>query len=116
MGIPISEKQYQQRLVDLAHLNHFDLVYHTFDSRRSETGMLDLIIVGHRRLIIAEVKLDGEELTKGKFVPGRRGGRLVYRPGQEDWHQALKDVEGPPEVYVWRPRNWEEAEEVLGRR
>jgi hypothetical protein len=60
------------------------LTYHTHDSRRSEPGFPDLVLVGHR-VIYAELK--------------RMTGPT--RPDQKKWLAAL--AAGGAEVHLWRP-------------
>lgn len=67
--------------------------YHTHDSRRSENGFPDSVIVAKRRLIVVEHKREGKYPTED----------------QEAWLQALADCQcqacGAPAVTVrvWRP-------------
>ncbi len=72
-------------------------VYHTHDSRRSEPGFPDLVMVRKGRLVFAELKAEG-----GRF-----------RPGQKDWLADLGDVGAPVAAYLWKPSNWDAIEEVL---
>ena len=78
-------------------------LYHTRDSRRSDFGFPDLVLVSRSRgrLLFVELKSDT--------------GRL--RSQQEGWLVDLETVglrenddETPgywmPEVYLWRPRQW----------
>lgn len=66
------------------HLSH----YHTYDSRRSEPGFPDSVIVG-QRIIYRELKS-----ATGELKPEQRrwGARIAHAGG--DWA-------------VWRPRDWE---------
>lgn len=63
------------------------LTYHTHDSRRSEPGFPDLVLLHTRRhrLIFAELKTDTGRLT----------------PDQENWLAAL--AETGHEIALWRP-------------
>jgi hypothetical protein len=92
----VSEKQFMQAIIDLAKFNQW-LVYHTFDSRRSAYGFPDLVLVKPPRVIFAEVKSE-----KGKLTP--------Y---QELWLEILGQCPGI-ETYVWRPKNREKIEWILG--
>jgi len=77
------------------------LVYHPYESRHSEPGMLDLIIVKHPTVIFAEIKGPKGKLTKAKL---NKHGRLM--PGQEDWFNELHKC---PAVlsFVWKPDDWD---------
>lgn len=70
------------------------LCYHTHDSRRSEPGFPDLVLVRGGRLIFAELKKETEYPT----------------PEQKKWlHQLDKVVSAFNEsvgIYVWRPSDW----------
>lgn len=95
---PLSEKGFQQQVIELATLCGW-LVYHTHDSRRSAPGFPDLVLVMPPRLVFAELK--SEE------------GRI--RPEQEAWLEALSGCTQPPESYLWRPGDLQEIQEVLKR-
>lgn len=81
--------------------------YHTHDSRHSQRGFPDLVLVRARRLIFAELKSAKGELTVE----------------QKAWIEALAYLEGdvvevgsPPgkvEVHLWRPTDMAEIERVL---
>ncbi len=71
------------------------LAYHTHNSRRSDPGFPDLVLVRGGVLIFAELKTE-----KGKTSES-----------QEVWINAVRENNTP--VYVWRPRNWAEIKEVL---
>ena len=67
------------------------LCYHTHDSRRSQPGFPDLVMVRAitGRLIFAELKTE-----RGK-----------QSAEQREWERALK-ASGQGEVYLWRPSDW----------
>jgi hypothetical protein len=112
-----TEKQFMTAVVEYAELNRW-LVYHTFDSRRSNPGFPDLVMV-HRgesdtvprrcRLIFAELKT-------------QRGRTSL---AQAEWLEALGRVAAVGgaffgktprlEVYLWRPSDWPTIERVLAR-
>lgn len=75
--------------------------YHTRDSRRSPQGFPDLVAVRRGRMVCAELKT-----MKGRLEPDQR-----------DWLEELTGVglgsRGVVSVFVWRPCDWEEIEEVL---
>ena len=109
----ITEAQFQARVVGLARRAGFrlpeggpkgfplDLVYHTFDSRRCAPGFPDLVMVHPEtgRIVIAELKAEGG----------------YARPEQRAWLEAFRKNPAV-EVYVWKPRHWEEIQEILGVR
>ncbi len=64
------------------------LCYHTFDSRRSERGFPDLVVVGPHGVIFRELKADRGRLT----------------PEQVRWLDML--TEAGADADVWRPDLW----------
>lgn len=102
-GIP--EAEWQTTVEDLARVYGWR-VYHTRDSRGSEPGFPDLVLVRPPRLIFAELK--------------RERGRVS--PTQQSWLQALDAVartvdallletdpgrpDSPVAVRVWRPSDF----------
>lgn len=93
---PLPEKGWQEQVIQLAELYGW-LVYHPYDSRRSAAGFPDLTLVRDERLIFAELKTDKGRLT----IP------------QKAWLAALGHT--PVEVYVWRPRDFDEVHDILKR-
>ena len=89
-----SESDFQKSIIQMAELHRW-LVYHTHDSRRSAPGFPDLTMVRDGKLIFAELKTEKGNLTKA----------------QAWWLAGLKQAH--PHVYVWRPSDWSEIEEVL---
>ena len=74
--------------------------YHTHDSRRSDPGFPDCVLVRGERLIFAELKLD-----KARSKPTE---------AQEAWLTALALLPTPwVRVCVWRPSDWPSIEEML---
>ena len=104
-----TEKGFMQAVVDLARLQGWK-VYHTYDARKSEPGFPDLTMVRGSFMFMAELKLDGRDLS----------------PAQEEWHDALVRVDSRDfhnqggvankrcfRYRVWRPSDWPEIEQVL---
>ena len=60
--VDILEYSFQAQIVQLAELSGWK-VYHTHDSRRSQEGFPDLILVRRTRIIAAEVKTRDETTT-----------------------------------------------------
>lgn len=94
-NVALSEKQWQQTVADYAKLRGWHL-YHSYDSRRSEPGFPDLVLLRGRRQVVAELKTDA--------APGPT-------PDQQKWLQAFADVGA--EVHVWRPRDLQLVLSVL---
>ena len=91
----MSEGAFQQAIIDTARDRGW-LVYHTYNSKRSEPGFPDLSLVKNGQIIMAEVK--------------RQDGKLS--PSQEKWLEALTECPGV-EVHVWRPSDWDRIKQRL---
>jgi len=91
MNMLMTEKQLQDNVIELAKRLGY-LTFHTYDSRRSEPGFPDLVLVGKRRVIFIELK--------------RQTGKL--RREQQDWREALErtSLYGRHDYYLWRPSDW----------
>lgn len=85
--IALTEKQFQQRVLDLAALKGWK-AYHTHDSRRSQPGWPDLVLIRGQRGIFAELKTDTGRVSAA----------------QQEWLDAIAGTGA--EVAVWRPRDW----------
>lgn len=83
----MSERQLQDHVVALARALGWR-VFHPYDSRRSEPGFPDMILV-RDRLLAVELKRETGRLTRA----------------QEAWLAAFRATE-VVEVYVWRPADW----------
>lgn len=92
----LTERQWQGQVLEVAGLNGW-WCYHTYDSRRSQPGFPDLVMV-RERVVYAELK--------------REGGRLS--PAQRDVIDRLENA--GQEVYVWWPGDYAEVQRVLSRR
>lgn len=89
------EKQFQDQVVQLA--KHCGwLVYHTYDSRWSEPGFPDLLMMRGERIVVAELKA----------VTGR------VSQDQRKWLAAFKRI-SYIETFLWRPTDWDEVERTL---
>ncbi len=93
-GSPLSEKAFMANVRSFAEA-HGWLVYHTHDSRRSESGFPDLTMARNGRLVFAELKTEKGTTTVG----------------QQKWIACL--LTANREVYVWRPSDWPEIERIL---
>lgn len=97
MKTSISERDFQAQVLQLARLSGW-MAYHTRDSRRSEPGFPDLVLVRPPMILFAELKT----------------GAGKVRPEQRTWLAALAGCEGV-DVALWRPSDWKTVEEVLKR-
>ena len=92
---PQSEAQWQATVLSYARLRGFR-AYHTHDSRRSQAGFPDLVLIRRPTIIFAELK--------------RQNGRL--RPEQTAWIDELRAC--GMRVFVWRPSDFDEVQEIMG--
>jgi hypothetical protein len=91
---PAHEKLFMADVVALAKKNGWK-AYHAYDSRKSEAGFPDLVLV-KRYVIYAELKTNVGRTTAA----------------QEVWLEAL--LQAGAEVRVWRPVDWPEIIATLG--
>lgn len=107
----MTEAQFQRTVIEAAqHLGW--LCYHTHDSRRSQEGFPDLVLVRDRVLFV-ELKTD-----KGKLTFSQQTWRLKITAALERWlrDHATQGTDydvDPFAHYVWRPADWPRVEEVL---
>lgn len=87
------EAGFQQAIIVMAKYLGWK-VYHTYDSRRSDPGFPDLVLV-RGRVLYREVKSDTGRLTKE----------------QKEWIDLLR-IAGQ-DVDVWRPADWNTIEKEL---
>lgn len=85
-----TESEFQTQVLAVAKTFGFHLTYHTHDSRRSNPGFPDLVLLHARtgRLIFAELKT--------------QTGRV--RPEQEKWINGLRA--GGHAAELWRPADY----------
>ena len=101
------ERSFQAAVVEYAKLNGW-MVFHPYDSRRSEPGYPDLTMVRDGVLVFAELKVGKNKTT----------------PAQKKWLEALHSVEEVSGigtatnvvVWVWTPEQWDTIERTLARR
>lgn len=89
----ISERIFQGLVSEYAHLHKW-ATYHTRDSRGSDPGFPDLVLV-RDRVIFAELKS-----ARGRPTPDQR-----------QWAATLEHANA--NYYLWRPADWPEIEAVL---
>ena len=103
----MSEAEFMAEVVALAK-RHKWLCYHTRDSRRSEKGFPDLVLVkagadgappGHPlagRVVVAELKAEGGKATAAQL----------------SWLEGFRSAGTP--AYLWKPSDLPEIESLLG--
>ena len=95
----INEKAFQTIVIATARENGW-LVYHTFDSRKSEPGYPDLCMIKDGVIMFVELKTD-----KGKVTTAQR--QWIERLIRHQYHCENLVVE------IWRPHIWEEKKKLL---
>jgi hypothetical protein len=98
VALPLAEEELLGKVRSLALANGW-LFYHTRDSRRSEAGFPDCVLVKPGRLIFAELKS-----AKGKPTHA-----------QEVWLSLLAHSVPGVVCYLWRPKDVVEIAEILER-
>ena len=95
----VSEKELLGLVTDIAEAGKW-LVYHTYDSRRSQAGFPDLVMTRAGRTIFAELKSQ-----KGRI-----------KAAQQNWLDELRKTKGL-EVFLWRPSDMDEVvKNLMGHR
>lgn|SRR3990167_7349518 len=92
----VSEKAFQQQVEDLARLLKWK-VYHTRDSRRSEPGFPDLILLRNGIMLVAELKREGKKPTAK----------------QNEWLREFGKLPAQVITRVWYPSDIEAIERLL---
>jgi hypothetical protein len=107
----MKESEWQQQIIDLMHtygwrVGHFrnvrvqradGTVYHCTPVQADGAGFPDLVALRDEREIVVEAKMPGNKPTDT----------------QEEWLDAFRNAGA--EVYIWFPKDWEEAVKVLQR-
>lgn len=108
-GSVMNEKELTRSIISVARDAGW-LVSHAYNSRKSEPGLPDLIMVKPPRVIFAEIKTE-----KGRLSTGRMNkANTRWLPGQDDWLEALSHCIGV-EYYLWRPGDVENAYAIIMR-
>ena len=95
----MNEKAFQEIVVTTARENGW-MVYHTYDSRKSEPGFPDLCMVKNGWILFVELKTD-----KGKVTTAQRQWIEQFIRHQYDCQNLL--------VEIWRPHIWDEKKKLL---
>lgn len=100
MGVKkMTEAAFQKAVIQFACI-HGWASFHQYDSRRSEAGFPDLVLMrgpGHAvRLVVAELKLKGKKPTAAQYA----------------WLGAFQA--SSIQTFVWTPDSWPEIERTLG--
>lgn len=90
----LTERAFQAQVIRYARVFGW-AVYHTHDSRRSQPGFPDLVLVRRPRIVWAELK-------------SQRG---TVTTEQQAWLDELRACD--QEVHVWRPSDWRIVEGTL---
>lgn len=97
----LSEEQFQQQIIQLAQYHQYDITYHNPDSRRSQAGFPDLVLVStsRRRALFRELKTED-----GRVRPKQTAVLLamvsagldadVWRPSDLKSGRIIKDLKG----------------------
>lgn len=95
--LKVSEAQWQAVVRDLCRLGKWT-VYHTHDSRRSDPGFPDLVLIRPpHQIIVAELKTETGRVT----------------PEQRRWLDLFTGCGIP--AFVWRPSDVQSVSEILLR-
>ena len=96
-----NEASFQKMVIQYAELSGWRVYHVTNVSGRlratTSPGFPDLVLVRGERMVFAELKTDRGKTTKA----------------QDEWLSALRQT--PAEVFLWRPRDWDEIERTLAR-
>jgi hypothetical protein len=97
----LTEDQFQQQIIDLAKLHGYTLIYHTHDSRRSQPGFPDLVLVNERRghALFRELKTSTGRLTEAQhnWLTGMKIANLnadVWRPADLESGLIIRQLRG----------------------
>lgn len=97
MGFGVTERELSEAVRELATMFGWEFQYHTYDSRRSEPGFPDLVLVRPG---------DWTYFVELKTERGR------VKPEQEAWVDAINST-GDVAAWIWRPSDLEEIARVL---
>ena len=90
----ISEKEFQAKVIELVK-SYGWMAYHTFDSRRSEAGFPDLLLLRGEEIVVLELKVPPNKATAKQrawlkaFERAHVGAHLVY---PTDWNLLVEGL------------------------
>lgn len=93
---PVKESEFQSNVRELAQRLHW-LAYHTYDSRRSDEGFPDLVLVRPPRVVVMELKSVRGQLSAAQAV----------------WKVMLEQCPGVEYYGPLRPEDWDKIVEIL---
>ena len=122
----MTEKQFQQQIVDLARLQGW-LIHHSRPAQnrrgqwatpiQGDKGFPDLVLARGGRIIFAELKME-----KAKLTSEQKTWLQHLRPALSDIdvrltiHKTAIRFRCWSEVYLWCPSDWPDIERTLGRK
>jgi hypothetical protein len=90
-------RQFMPQVIKLAKRHNWK-VYHVYNSRKTDPGWPDLVMLKNGRMLVVELKS-----AKG-----------VTTPAQDEWLASFNAIHcADILVMVWRPADWPEIEKVL---
>ena len=97
----LTEEQFQQQVIDLAKLHGYTLIYHTRNSRGSQAGFLDLVLISEQRgrALFRELKTETGKVSTDQFawISGMLMAKLdvgVWRPSDLKSGRIIKELRG----------------------
>ena len=94
----MSETELQNNIIQFAQLNSW-CAYHTHDSRRSQAGFPDLVLVRDGHLIFAELKSQTGRLSEPQAM-------WCDELFKVEAHNMVESTRPNIAVYLWRPSMW----------
>lgn len=93
----MTHAQLQGQVREVAKRLGWERIYHTYNSKRSDSGFPDLVLCRPKRLIFAELKTEGDTAT----IP------------QQQWLDMLNISVPGIECYLWYPSDLNNIVDIL---
>lgn len=97
----LTEYQFQSQVIELAQFHGYRLIYHTHDSRRSQLGFPDLVLIslGRGRCLFRELKTATGRMSPAQtlWIGGLQKAGLdagVWRPEDLTNGRIIRDLKG----------------------